>query len=80
MKLEQVRVKQETGFQHRHIFGLEQFSAAEIHHILNTARSFREISGRTIKKVPVLRGRTIVNLFFEPSTRTRLSFEIAASG
>jgi aspartate carbamoyltransferase catalytic subunit len=53
-------------------------SVADISHILATARSFREISSRPIKKVPTLRGKTIVNLFFEPSTRTRLSFEIAA--
>lgn len=65
-------------FQHKHIFGIEQLSVEDISHILATARSFREISSRPIKKVPTLRGKTIVNLFFEPSTRTRLSFEIAA--
>lgn len=65
-------------FQHRHIFGIEQLSVADIQHILATARSFREISERAIKKVPTLRGKTVVNLFFEASTRTRLSFEIAA--
>jgi len=65
-------------FQHNHIFGIEQMSVEDITHILATARSFREISNRPIKKVPTLRGKTIVNLFFEPSTRTRLSFEIAA--
>jgi len=65
-------------FQHKHIFGIEQLSPHDIQHILATARSFREISSRPIKKVPTLRGKTIVNLFFEPSTRTRLSFEIAA--
>lgn len=65
-------------FQHEHIFGIEQLSVEDISHILVTARSFREISNRPIKKVPTLRGKTIVNLFFEPSTRTRLSFEIAA--
>lgn len=65
-------------FQHKHIFGIEQLSVADITHILATARSFREISNRPIKKVPTLRGKTIVNLFFESSTRTRLSFEIAA--
>lgn len=68
----------EYQFQHKHIFGIEQLSVADISHILATARSFREISSRPIKKVPTLRGKTIVNLFFEPSTRTRLSFEIAA--
>jgi aspartate carbamoyltransferase catalytic subunit len=65
-------------FKHKHIFGIEQFSADDIAHILLIARSFKEISSRPIKKVPTLRGKTIINLFFEPSTRTRLSFEIAA--
>jgi len=65
-------------FTHKHIFGIEQLSVPDIEHILATARSFREISNRPIKKVPTLRGKTVVNLFFEPSTRTRLSFEIAA--
>lgn len=65
-------------FSHKHILGIEHLSAEHIDHILQTAESFKEISGRSIKKVPTLRGRTIVNLFFEPSTRTRLSFEIAA--
>ncbi len=65
-------------FSHKHILGIEHLSAEHIDHILQTAESFKEISGRLIKKVPTLRGRTIVNLFFEPSTRTRLSFEIAA--
>jgi len=65
-------------FQHKHIFGIEQLTEDDIRHILTIARSFREISTRPIKKVPTLRGKTIVNLFFEPSTRTRLSFEIAA--
>jgi aspartate carbamoyltransferase catalytic subunit len=65
-------------FRHRHIFGIEQLSVDDIGHILSTARSFKEISERPIKKVPTLRGKTIINFFFEPSTRTRLSFEIAA--
>ncbi len=65
-------------FRHKHILGLEQMSADDILHVINTARSFKEISTRPIKKVPTLRGKTIVNFFFEPSTRTRLSFEIAA--
>lgn len=62
----------------KHLLGLEELDSREIEHILNTADSFREISTRVIKKVPTLRGRTIVNLFFEPSTRTRTSFELAA--
>lgn len=65
-------------FSHRHILDIGQFSPEDIQHILNTADSFKEISDRPIKKVPTLRGHTIINLFFEPSTRTRLSFEIAA--
>jgi aspartate carbamoyltransferase catalytic subunit len=65
-------------FKHRHIFGLEQMSREDIEFIIATARSFKEISSRAIKKVPTLRGKTVVNLFLEPSTRTRLSFEIAA--
>jgi len=65
-------------FAHRHILGIEQLSREDIAHILSTADSFKEISARPIKKVPTLRGHTIINLFFEPSTRTRLSFEVAA--
>ncbi|WP_319587552.1 aspartate carbamoyltransferase catalytic subunit [uncultured Desulfobulbus sp.] len=65
-------------FAHRHILGMEQLSSEDITHILSTADSFKEISARPIKKVPTLRGHTIINLFFEPSTRTRLSFEVAA--
>jgi aspartate carbamoyltransferase catalytic subunit len=71
-------LKTEYSFRHKHIFGIEHLSVPDIHHIIATARSFKEISSRPIKKVPTLRGKTIVNLFFEPSTRTRLSFEIAA--
>jgi len=65
-------------FAHKHILGLDHLSVPDIEHILNTAESFKEISARAIKKVPVLRGKTVVTLFFEPSTRTRLSFDIAA--
>jgi aspartate carbamoyltransferase catalytic subunit len=57
--------------------GLEELSGEQITTILNVAEPFKEISERTIKKVPVLRGKTIVNLFYEPSTRTRVSFEFA---
>lgn len=59
------------------LVGLERLSAAQIRTILDTAEPFKEISERRIKKVPVLRGKTIVNLFFEASTRTRISFEFA---
>jgi aspartate carbamoyltransferase catalytic subunit len=60
------------------LLGLRELSAEEIRLLLATAESFREISLRPIKKVPALRGKTVVNLFFEPSTRTRTSFELAA--
>ena len=59
------------------LIGLEPLTAEQIGSILDTAEPFKEISERRIKKVPVLRGQTIVNLFFEPSTRTRISFEFA---
>ena len=60
------------------LLSLAPLSAEEIKLILETADSFKEVTGREIKKVPALRGRTVVNLFFEPSTRTRTSFELAA--
>lgn len=60
------------------LIGIEPLAAEQIRVILDTAEQFRAISQRTIKKVPALRGKTVVNLFFEPSTRTRTSFEIAA--
>ena len=60
------------------LLGLEELSKEELELILDTAESFREISERKIKKVPALRGKTVVNLFYEPSTRTRISFELAA--
>ncbi|MCX6826940.1 MAG: aspartate carbamoyltransferase catalytic subunit [candidate division Zixibacteria bacterium] len=61
----------------RHLLGLEGITAEEITLILDTAESFREIIERPIKKVPTLRGMTVLNLFYEPSTRTRISFELA---
>jgi aspartate carbamoyltransferase catalytic subunit len=64
-------------FSRRHLLGLEGFSGKEINQILDTARSFREVIERPIKKVPTLTGITVVNCFFEPSTRTRISFELA---
>jgi len=60
------------------LLGLENLSKEKIELILSTAESFKEVSTRGIKKVPALRGKTVVNLFYEPSTRTRVSFEIAA--
>jgi aspartate carbamoyltransferase catalytic subunit len=65
-------------FNRKHLLGIRELSAAEITHLLDTAETFRDVSRREIKKVPALRGRTVINLFFEPSTRTRTSFEIAA--
>lgn len=61
----------------KHLLGLEGVSREDIETILNTGDSFREVLDRPIKKVPTLRGVTVVNLFYEPSTRTRLSFELA---
>jgi aspartate carbamoyltransferase catalytic subunit len=61
----------------RHLLGIAGLDAEEIALILDTAVAMKEIGKRAIKKVPTLRGRTVVNLFFEPSTRTRTSFEIA---
>lgn len=62
----------------KHLLSLAPLSVDDVRLILETADSFKEVSGREIKKVPALRGRTVVNLFFEPSTRTRTSFELAA--
>lgn len=62
----------------KHIMTMGDVTAEEIAFILDTAESFAEVNQRRIKKLPTLRGRTIVNLFFEPSTRTRMSFEIAS--
>lgn len=59
------------------LLGVAELSTAEILHVLDTAESFVEVAARPIKKVPTLRGKTVINLFFEPSTRTSSSFEIA---
>ncbi len=67
-----------TTFNRKHLLGIRELSAEEITHLLDTAETFRDVSRREIKKVPALRGRTVINLFFEASTRTRTSFEIAA--
>ncbi len=64
-------------FKRRHLLGLRGMDREEIELILDTARTMRDISLRPIKKVPTLRGRTVINLFMEPSTRTRMSFELA---
>ncbi|MCD6407679.1 aspartate carbamoyltransferase catalytic subunit [bacterium] len=60
------------------LIGLEYLTKREIEYILDTAKSFKGVSTRSVKKVPALRGKTVVNLFFEPSTRTKTSFELAA--
>jgi len=65
-------------FRKKDLLGIKQLEPEEIEVILETAETFKEISTRAIKKVPTLRGRTVVHLFYEPSTRTRTSFEIAA--
>jgi aspartate carbamoyltransferase catalytic subunit len=62
----------------QHLLGMRGLGAAQIHGILDAAAGFKDISRRTIKKVPSLRGRTIMNVFYEASTRTRMSFELAA--
>jgi aspartate carbamoyltransferase catalytic subunit len=63
----------------KHLLSLESLSAEELEFLLDSAQSFREVSTRSIKKVPALRGRVVVNAFFEDSTRTRTSFTLAAS-
>ena len=68
----------EKPFRRRDLLGIRGLTAAEITGILDTAENFREISTREVKKVPTLRGKTVINLFFENSTRTRTSFELAA--
>ncbi len=62
----------------KHVLGLRDWSAGEINLALDTAANFREVLSRPIRKVPALRGKTVCTLFFEPSTRTRASFEMAA--
>src|SRR4029450_3700374 len=61
------------------LLGIEDLSREEIDYILDVAEGFREVSTRSVKKVPALRGKVIVNLFFEASTRTRISFELAGT-
>ena len=67
-----------TRWTRKDLLSIEELSREEIELILKTAESFKEVSAREVKKVPALRGKTIANLFFEPSTRTRTSFEVAA--
>ena len=65
-------------WQHRHILDLDDFTPAEIELVLKTTDAMKEVLSRPIKKVPALRGKTVITLFYEPSTRTRSSFELAA--
>src|SRR6476620_11457565 len=73
----QTAVQPLTTLRRKDLLGIADLSADEIRLILDTADAMKEVGQREIKKVPTLRGRTVVNLFFEPSTRTRTSFEIA---
>jgi aspartate carbamoyltransferase catalytic subunit len=70
--------KSEMRWRRKDLLGIRELSAEEIVFILDTADAFKEVGTREIKKVPALRGKTLVNFFVEPSTRTRTSFEIAA--
>ena len=70
-------MNQVQALRRKDVLGLEEMSAEEITLILETARSMRKIMQRKIKKVPTLRGRSVLNLFYEPSTRTKASFELA---
>src|SRR5687768_5697837 len=63
---------------HKHLLAVEELSADDIRYVLDTADSFKEVSTRSVKKVPALRGQVVVNAFFEDSTRTRTSFSLAA--
>ena len=66
------------SWQRKHLLDIETLSPEEIMTVLDTARAFKAVGERAIKKVPLLRGKTVINLFIEPSTRTRISFELAA--
>jgi aspartate carbamoyltransferase catalytic subunit len=67
-----------SAFKRKDLLDLESLAAAELELILEQAEAFREVTGRPVKKVPALRGKTVINLFFEPSTRTATSFHLAA--
>src|SRR3954462_1451962 len=71
-------VAAEHRWTHKHLLTVEELSADDIRYVLNTADSFKEVSTRSVKKVPALRGQVMVNAFFEDSTRTRTSFALAA--
>ena len=67
-----------TVWRHHNILDIDDFTSEEIELVFQTTRAMKEVLSRPIKRVPTLRDKTIVNLFYEPSTRTRLSFELAA--
>jgi len=69
----------EVRWQRKDLIGIRELAAEEISFVLDTADAFKQVGTRDVKKVPALRGKTLVNLFIEPSTRTRTSFEIAAT-
>jgi aspartate carbamoyltransferase catalytic subunit len=73
------RKSRQFRWKHKHLLGLRELSAEEITYILDTAKGFEQISTRSVKKAPPLRGKVVVNLFFEDSTRTRNSFTLAAN-
>jgi aspartate carbamoyltransferase catalytic subunit len=70
--------KAKSPWTKKDLIGLQHLSREELELAVSTAESFKEVIGRQVKKVPALRGKTVVNLFYEPSTRTRVSFEVAA--
>ena len=74
-----IRKTKQLNWNRRHLLGLRELSAEEITYILDTARGFEQVSTRSVKKAPPLRGKVVVNLFFEDSTRTRNSFSLAAN-
>lgn len=73
------RKSKQFNWQRKHLLGLRDLNSDELKHILDTAKGFEQISTRSVKKAPVLRGKLVVNLFFEDSTRTRNSFALATS-
>ena len=74
-----IRKSKQFRWHRKHLLGLRELSAEEISYILDTAKGFEQVSTRSVKKAPPLRGKVVVNLFFEDSTRTRNSFALAAS-
>src|SRR5207302_3378844 len=72
--------RETMSLKRKDLLGIQDLTVEEITLVLETAESFKEVTGREIKKVPTLRGKTVVNLFFEPSTGRRTSFELAAKG